>query len=374
MTLFHRQFLLITTLCAIVLTTACQTRGPNSPYVAPPYDPSRQSWEGQLEKLRSQEMQLPKREDYYIGPGDVLSLSLVGRQELLGETEDGKGLEILVTENPLITLPLVGAIRAHGKTPQQLEEDIKVAYSKQVKDPVPVLTIQKYYANQVAVLGSVKTPGKYPLEAGDTVLDSVFKAGGLTFGGPTGNLPPARILKVYREKLTQREKTELTPEQLVEKLKEADNQVIPRTEIVIPLDEFLFGGNLSYNIPVVPNDIVFIPPAGTVSVHGQVTNPRVVFLGPSLRTVVQVITETGGLKYKAASRIEIVRTNSDGSTVSFFMHARKMLRRDVEDFVLQDNDQVFIYKNTWRTFVDSALGIFRASVNTGINTTYSPIP
>ena len=374
MTLFPRPLLLLLTLCAIAFTVGCKTRGPNSPYVAPPYDPSRQAWEGQLEKLRSQEMQLPKREDYYIGPGDVPSLSLVGRQEILGETESGKGLEILVTENPLITLPLVGAIRAHGKTPQQLEQDIKVAYSAQLKDPIPVLTVQKYYANQVAVLGSVKMPGKYPLEAGDTVLDSVFKAGGLTFGGPSGNLPPARILKVYREKLTQREKTELTPDELVAKLKEGDNQVIPRREIILPLDEFLFGGNLSYNIPVVPNDIVFIPPAGTVSVHGQVTTPRVVFLGPSLRTVIQVVTECGGLKYKAASRIEVVRTNADGSTVSFFMHVRKMLRRDVEDFVLQDNDQIFIYKNTWRTVVDSALGIFKASVNTGINTTYSPVP
>ncbi|MEO8377712.1 MAG: hypothetical protein ABI579_08570, partial [Candidatus Sumerlaeota bacterium] len=171
-----------------------------------------------------------------------------------------------------------------------------------------------------------------------------------------------------------REKTELDPQQLVEKLKEGDNQVIPRREIIIPLDEFLFGGNLSYNIPVVPNDIVFIPPAGTVSVHGKVVNPRVVFLGPSLRTVVQVITECGGLQYKAASRIELVRTNSDGSTVSFFMNSRKMLRRDVEDFVLQDNDQLFVYKNTWRTVVDSAISIFRASVNTGINTTYSPVP
>ncbi len=356
-----------------LLATGCATRGPDSPYIAPPFDPSRQGWEENFARLKTEELQLPKKEEYYIGPGDILSLSLVGRQELLGNA-DGSPLKLQVTENPLISLPYVGAIRAHGKTPEQLQDDIRVAFLTQIKDPVPVLTVEKYYYNQVAVLGSVKVPGKFPLEAGDTVLDAVFKAGGLTFGGQSGGLPPARVLKVFREKLTQRERTDLSPEDLIAKLREGEKDVVPRREIVIPLDEFLLGGNLSYNIPLVPNDIVFIPPAGAVSTHGHLKTPRVVFLGPSLRTVVQVITECGGMKYKAASRIEVVRMNPDGTTVSFFMHSRKMLNREIEDFVLQDNDQIFVYKNTWRTVVDTVLSFFKATATTGVNATYSPVP
>lgn len=358
----------------LVCGSACRTRGPGSPYVAPPFDPSRQQWEESFKRLKTSEIQLPAKGQYYIGPGDVLSLSLIGRPEILGENQNDKKFSILITENPFITLPFVGAITAHGKTPQELQEAIRVAYSTVIKEPVPVLTVEKYYYNQVAVLGSVKNPGKFPLEAGDTVLDAVFRAGGLTFGGASGGLPPSRVLKVYREKVSQKEKTILTPNELLDRLKEREGEVVPRDEIVVPLDEFLLGGNLAYNIPLQANDIVFIPPAGAVSVHGQVTNPRVIFLGPSLRTVVQVLTECGGLKYKAASRIEVVRANPDGTTASYFMHSRNMLNRKIEDFTLQDNDQVFVYKNTWRTLVDGAMGLFRATATTGINATYNPVP
>jgi protein involved in polysaccharide export with SLBB domain len=231
--------------------------------------------------------------------------------------------------------------------------------------------VEQFYFNQVTVLGSVRASGKYPLEPGDTVLEAIFKAGGLTFGGGTNGLPPAPILKIYRDKLGQQERLTLTADQILEQL-EQDGEIEAREEIVLPLERFIMGGNLSYNIPLQPNDIVYVPPAGTVVVHGDARNPRVVFLGPGLRTLAQAITETGGLRYRADSDVEIVRTNVDGSTESFFVDARKVMRRDIRDFTLKDNDQVFIYTHPIRRILGIIGEAFSATATTGVNATYSP--
>jgi len=360
----------------VMLATGCwNVRGPNSRIVPPPYDPEREAVADRVTSLiQNPEIKISQRQAYYIGPGDQLGITLVGRPDILSnDRERGERFQVNVTENPLITLPLVGAIRVHGKTAQELEEELKAAYSKFISNPVPVVTIEKYYFNSVTVLGSVKNPGRYPLEFGDTVLDSIFKAGGLTFGRDTGNLPPARYLKVYREKVNNKERFELNPEQLIERFREDDQTIMPREEIIVPIEQFILNGDLKYNIPLEPNDIVYIPAAGTVIVHGRAKNPGVKFMGPSLRTLAAVITEAGSLRYSAASRVEVVRTYPDGSQESFFLNARKIRRRTQEDFMMQDGDQVFIYTLPTRDVLEFFGNIFRAGADAGVSATYAPI-
>jgi polysaccharide export outer membrane protein len=362
-------------LALTVFLGACYSpsRSPFDGGLPPAFDPARRDWETSVERLADMDMQLPSRRDYAIGPGDVLSLTFVGRPDLLGPTgNDQEGYEITVSDSPTITLPYIGAITVHGKTTDQLQQEIKVAYSPFIKDPVPVVRIKKYYANQVTVLGSIREPGRYELAVGDTVLDAIFKAGGLTFGGRTGGLPPARILKIYREKVTQKQRVEMEPEALLRLLQD-DGRIVPREEIVLPLDEFILGGDLRYNIPLRPYDVIYVPPAGTISINGNVRNPRVVFLGPSLRTLVQVITETGGLDFKARSIAEVVRTHPNGSTESYFVNVRDMMRRKQPDLVLEDNDQIFIYKSNWRTFAAILGDVFASGTRAGVNATYNPL-
>lgn len=367
------QRLLLLLFLLPILFSGC-SRGPGSRSIPPPYDPNRETINESVESLmRNAELKLGQKQDYYIGPGDILGITLVGRPDILSnDREKGEKLTITVTENPLITLPLIGAIKVHGKTAAQLEQEIKAAYKQFISDPVPIVTIDKYYYNQVTVLGAVRTPGRYPLNFGDTLIDSIFKAGGLTFGGSTGGLPPARYLKVYRDKIDNKQRAELDPEQLLAMITEQDQHVLPRAEIIIPIEEFILNGELSYNITLYPNDIVFIPAAGTVIVHGRAKNPGVKFLGPSIRTLAQVITEAGGLRYSAESRVEVVRTYADGTQESFYFNVRKMRNRQIQDFIMQDSDQVFVYVHPIRDALEFIGNVFKASVNTGASATYSP--
>lgn len=361
-------------LFCLLMITACGTRGPNSALIGAPVDVDRLNWEQDIQRINSGELKLPQRLDYRLGPGDVISLTLVGRPDILGVDKEGKPFRVEITENPGIVLPYVGSLRAHGKTPEQLQKDIQESYRSIVRDPIVILTVDKYFYNQVAVIGSVNAPGRYKLDVGDTILDGIFKAGGLTFGGVGRTLPPARVMKVYRERVGQEQRYNLSPDDLLKLFQDEEGFISTREELTIPLEEFIFGGDLNYNIPLQPNDILFIPPAGTVSVHGPFKNPRVVFLGPGLRTVVQVMTECGGLRFKGASRIEIVRNNADGSTTSFYMNARKMRERKEPDFILEDNDQIFAFNHPVRSAFDVVGSIFKGASSAGVNATYSPVP
>ncbi|MGF1572274.1 MAG: polysaccharide biosynthesis/export family protein [Sumerlaeia bacterium] len=371
---FSNSIVSIACLLFLVLVAGCGTRGPDSSLVGAPVDVDRLNWEQDIQRINSGELKLPERLDYRLGPGDVISLTLVGRPDILGVDKEGKPFALEITENPGIVLPYVGSIRAHGKTPEQMQKEIQDAYRSIVRDPIVILTVDKYFYNQVSIIGSVNLPGRYKLDVGDTILDGIFKAGGLTFGGVGRTLPPARVLKLYREKVGQEQRYNLPPEELLLLFQDEDGFITTREELTIPLEEFIFGGDLSYNIPLQPNDVLFIPPAGTVSVHGPFKNPRVVFLGPGLRTLVQVMTECGGLRFKAASRVEVVRNNADGSTTSFYMDARKIRERKEPDFILEDNDQVFAFNHPVRSTLDVVGSIFRGASSAGVNATYSPVP
>jgi protein involved in polysaccharide export with SLBB domain len=181
------------------------------------------------------------------------------------------------------------------------------------------------------------------------------------------------VLKIYREKISRKDRSDLELDDLLQKITEG-KRLIPRSEINIPIEEFILSGNLTYNIPLVPNDVLFIPTAGAVIVQGSVRNAGVTFLGPSMHTLTQVITERGGLRYGAHSRIEIIRTLRDGSQTSYFRDLRSMQDRAVEDFLLQDGDQIFIYSHWLRSSLEWIGAIFRASVATGVSATYSPVP
>jgi hypothetical protein len=54
------------------------------------------------------------------------------------------------------------------------------------------------------------------------------------------------------------------------------------------------------------------------------------------------------------------------------MDARRMIRRADPDFMVQENDQIFVYRHTGRSIVAFIETIFRVGFSTGVNASYSP--
>lgn len=88
-------------------------------------------------------------------------------------------LQDIIDEAGYLNLPYIGAILAAGKTSSQLESEIQKTYlDKQIYKTVSVnvvLPSQSFF-----VRGEARTPGRFPLITGMTVLQAISAAGGYT--------------------------------------------------------------------------------------------------------------------------------------------------------------------------------------------------
>ena len=108
---------------------------------------------------------------YVIGPEDVLDIAVWDSTELTRTVPvrpDGK-----------ISLPLVNDVPAAGLTPMQLREALTKALTLYLPRPAVSVLVHEIHSIKVAVIGQVKTPGRYELKDRATVLDVLALAGGL---------------------------------------------------------------------------------------------------------------------------------------------------------------------------------------------------
>lgn len=109
---------------------------------------------------------------YVIGDGDVLGINVWNEPDFkqsLPVRSDGR-----------ITLPLIGSIRAAGRTPSQLEKAIAVKLEAYIHHPNVAVMVLKINSRKFNILGRVAKPGSYPLSGNITVLDAIAQAGGFT--------------------------------------------------------------------------------------------------------------------------------------------------------------------------------------------------
>jgi protein involved in polysaccharide export with SLBB domain/beta-lactamase regulating signal transducer with metallopeptidase domain len=113
-----------------------------------------------------------------IGPGDMLNISI---RDLMGP-----GLESAspqrVAPDGTVTLPLVGAIEATGKTAAELQTAISRTYHEaKIAIDLPVsVTVTESASQMFSVLGAVNRSGRYPLPRADfRLIEALAAAGGL---------------------------------------------------------------------------------------------------------------------------------------------------------------------------------------------------
>src|SRR3954471_20302059 len=109
---------------------------------------------------------------YVIGPEDVLQV-LVWNNEAMTRT-------VPVRPDGMISLPLLNDVPAAGLTPMQLRETLTKALTDYLPTPAVSVLLREIHSVKVAVIGQVKTPGRYELKDRATVLDVLAMAGGLT--------------------------------------------------------------------------------------------------------------------------------------------------------------------------------------------------
>ena len=110
--------------------------------------------------------------DYYLQPGDVLSIS-VWKEEDLQQV-------VLVRPDGGISFPLTGDLQASGQTVEQVRQIITRKLSKLIPDVQVSVALQELNGNLIYVVGKVNRPGVFPFNQNVDVLQALGMAGGAT--------------------------------------------------------------------------------------------------------------------------------------------------------------------------------------------------
>lgn len=108
---------------------------------------------------------------FVIGPEDVLDVVFWREQEMSGE--------VTVRPDGMITLPLIGDIRAAGLTTELLKVELEKAAARLITEPNVTVAVKQLNSRKVFITGEVENPGPYPLTGPRTVLQLIAVAGGL---------------------------------------------------------------------------------------------------------------------------------------------------------------------------------------------------
>lgn len=114
--------------------------------------------------------------EYRLGPADKVRVTVFGEEDLTGEFTVGAG--------GALAFPLIGEVRAQGRTTVELQDAIaqglRQGYILEPRVSVEVLTYRPFY-----ILGEVNGPGEYPYTSNLTVLNAVATAEGFTYRADT---------------------------------------------------------------------------------------------------------------------------------------------------------------------------------------------
>lgn len=226
-----------------------------------------------------------------IGPGDLLTISVYGHDDLKTETRVG--------DTGLIHFPLIGEISAGGKSNMELEEELAVKLIRDgfMHEAQVNVVVTEHVSQQVSLLGHVAKPGRYPLEINTTAVDLIAMAGGIVETGDD-------IIVLTRN--------------IDGKLKKQ----------VINLKDILDASEQVEVIELQAGDVLFIPKAPIFYIYGEVLKPGSYRLQADT-AIVQALSLGGGLTPRGSeSQITIKRRDSNGKLLEIGAELNDTLMKD----------------------------------------------
>ena len=271
---------------------------------------------------------------YRIGAGDSIEVAVFDVPEL--------NVTAPVRQTGVISLPLVGAVPAVGKTESELQEALAARLKTYVKNPQVSIAVAEYGSQKVAVMGAVDKPGTYPLKKGsNSILELLGEAGGTKEkAGNYITFIPAELSGISAESdIESRAKLALASQKTTE-LKDSG--------IDIYLAHILgTQGGIPLEVPVRGGDMIVVPEGGTVSVEGEVTKVGNFELGRN-SSVIGALAAAGGITYGAkVDEVEVIR-DIDGRQVHLVLNLEKIARGEEQDVKLRTGDTVRVPSDAGR--------------------------
>ena len=219
------------------------------------------------------------KNEYPLGAGDAIRVQVFQNPDLTIETR--------VSENGSISYPLVGSVEVGGLSLAAAEKKIADALQKGgfIQKPQVNIVLVQIRGNQVAVLGQVNRPGRFPLETATTRLSDMIA----TAGGATGVGDDVAVVVGTRNGKLFRKQIDIPSIYLEEKLQD---------------DIVLQGG-----------DSIYVHRAPVFYIYGEAQRPGAFRIERGM-TIMQALATGGGPTGRGSEkRLRLHRKAADGSII-----------------------------------------------------------
>lgn len=300
----------------------------------------------------------PSSGSFVLGPGDLLRISVPPIEQLMDR-------KVRVSEEDTIALPFLGEFNVAGMTEKDLRAVLAVRMAKYMYHPQVEVFLDQAEDRQVAVLGAVKTPGRYMLTSrSDTVMTVLGRAGGITEGAASRIfLVPAPVAAVHSRatapavQVASAGNSPFMPISAgadeVESGAQIANAATSPSRELDPLPGRLGGAQLVIDmsqpksqryleIPVRPGDVVLVPLAGEVTVQGWVDKAGSFKVSPGM-TVLNAIAAAGGPQFSSSATL--LREQPKGGKQSIALDLSKMKSGEQPDPPVEGGDVIVVERS-----------------------------
>jgi protein involved in polysaccharide export with SLBB domain len=209
--------------------------------------------------------------DYVLGPGDQLVIRIWGQVNF--------NAQLTVDRSGAVYLPQVGEIHVAGLPYAQVRDHIRDALRHIYKSFDLNVEMGQLRSIQVLVVGQARRPGTYTLSSLSTLVTALFATGGPSVQGSLRDIQLRR-----------------------------GGQTVAHFDLY----NLLIFGDMSKDAPLLPGDVIYIPPVGPqVAIAGDVHVPAIYELNGET-TVEQALRFAGGLSSTASlTRASIERVDAE---------------------------------------------------------------
>ncbi len=268
----------------------------------------------------------PSYEDYVIGPGDLVQVTVFEAPDL--------NTEARVSARGMVTLPLIGTVKLAGRTTRDAEQHVEDLYrEKYLQDPHVTIFVKEQYGSKVTLLGALNKPGTYDFYARMNLMDVLAMAEGLSDRA-------GRIVQIRRK---------------------AEEEDQPPQTLIIDLDQLVKEGREELNVPIRGGDVIYVPEAGSVYVDGAVRKPGSYPIRQEM-SVREAIVAAGGLApYADEENIKLIRYLGHGRREVAKLTLEE-IRQGGASIKVQDRDVIFVEADPLSTFFHG----LRLNLGTGL--------
>lgn len=168
---------------------------------------------------------------YKIRVGDTIEVKFLYNEEF--------NQEIIVRPDGRISTAAVQSIKAYGRTPADLSEELTELYKQHLKKPYLSVLVTSFTPTKVYVLGEVTTPGEYEsVEPNPSLMQLISRAGDLKATAHGG-----QILIVRKDEVDQ------------------------PTFYLASYDDIANGMDVLADVQLTSHDVVYVPKTAVANVH-----------------------------------------------------------------------------------------------------------